>query len=96
MKKAMNSASVNGLGITDIKVYKIKADTLKANVSITFNDVLVVYVKLIEGKNGMFLSWPNHSYKEGKKTKYRDDVYMLDKDFVETVTELVVEAYELA
>lgn len=93
---AKRTESINGLEVTDIKVFKVKADSLKANVAVTFNKCLVVYVKLVEGKNGMFVSWPNHSYKEGKKTKYRDDVYMLQKDFVEGITEMVIEAYEEA
>ena len=98
MKRASN-AEQNGIGVTDIKVYKIKgaiAGSLKANVAVTFNDLLVVYFKLIEGKNGMFISWPNHSYKEGGKTKYRDDVYSLNKDFVDDLTDLIIEAYENA
>ena len=95
MKRASN-AEKNGIGVTDIKVYKIKSDSLKANVAVTFNDLLVVYFKLIEGKNGMFISWPNHSYKEGSKTKYRDDVYSLNKEFVDDLTDLIIEAYENA
>lgn len=93
MERASN-AEMNGIGVTDIKVYKIKSDILKANVAVTFNDLLVVYMKLIEGKNGMFLSWPNHSYKDGGKTKYRDDVFSLNKEFVDDLTDLVIEAYE--
>ena len=90
-------SEVNGVGLTSVKVYKVKgADTLKANVALTFNDVIVIYVKLIEGSKGMFISFPNHSYKDGRKTKYRDDCYMLDKDFLDSITEQVIEAYEEA
>lgn len=87
--------SYKDLTVTGIKVYKIdKGESLKANVALTFNELLVVYVKLIEGKNGCFLSFPNHSYKDGKKTVYRDDVYSLDKDYTEALLEYVMNAYE--
>lgn len=90
-------SEVNGVGLTSIKVYKVKgAGTLKANVALTFNDVIVIYVKLIEGSKGMFVSFPNHSYKEGKKTLYRDDCYLLDKAFLDSITDQVIEAYEEA
>ena len=90
-------SEVNGVGLTSIKVYKVKgAGTLKANIALTFNDLIVIYVKLIEGSKGMFVSFPNHSYKEGKKTLYRDDCYLLDKAFLETITDQVIEAYEEA
>ena len=43
MKRASN-AEKNGIGVTDIKVYKIKgalAGSLKANVAVTFNDLTI-------------------------------------------------------
>lgn len=80
--------------ISNVQVYPINVKNLVANVSICFDDVLVVRCKLIEGKNGMFVSFPNHSYNDNGATKYADDVYIMDKEFVADVTEVVIIAYE--
>ena len=80
--------------ISNVQVYPINVNNLVANVSICFDDVLVVRCKLIEGKNGMFVSFPNHSYTDKGATKYADDVYIMDKEFVADVTDAVIAEYE--
>lgn len=90
----MAKKNVN-IDVTDVRVYPVESDsTLRANVSITINEVLVIWCKLIEGNKGYFLSFPSHSYKSGKETKYKDDVFFLDGDVRDDVTVRVVEEYE--
>lgn len=90
----MAKKNVN-IDVTDVRVYPVESDsTLRANVSITINEVLVIWCKLIEGNKGYFLSFPSHSYKSGKETKYKDDVFFLDGVIRDDVTNRVVEEYE--
>lgn len=90
----MAKKNVN-IDVTDVRVYPVESDsTLRANVSITINEVLVIWCKLIEGNKGYFLSYPSHSYKSGKETKYKDDVFFLDASVREDVTNRVVDEYE--
>ena len=90
----MAKKNVN-IDVTDVRVYPVESDsTLRANVSITINEVLVIWCKLIEGNKGYFLSFPSHSYKSGKETKYKDDVFFLDGDVRNIVTDKVVNEYE--
>ena len=89
----MAKKNVN-IEVTDVRVYEIKSDSsLLANVSVTINDVLVIWCKLIEGKRGYFLSFPSHSYKKGRNTEFKDDVFFLDADVRQMVTDRVVEAF---
>lgn len=90
----MAKKNVN-IDVTDVRVYPVESDsTLCANVSITINEVLVIWCKLIESKKGYFLSFPSHSYKSGKETKYKDDVFFLDGVVRDIVTDRVIEEYE--
>ena len=90
----MAKKNVN-IEVTDVRVFPVESDsTLCANVSITINEVLVIWCKLIESKKGYFLSFPSHSYKSGKETVYKDDVFFLDGTIRGEVTDRVIEEYE--
>ena len=82
--------------ITDVRVYPVEGNTsVKANVSVTIDDAVVIYVKLINGKNGYFLSMPNHSYEdENGERIYKDDVYFLSRDYYDEVLDRIVEKLE--
>lgn len=81
--------------ITDVRVFTVESEKLKANVSITFDEQLVIWVKLVDGKYGLYVNFPCHSY-EGKdgETVYKDDVFPITKDFREDIIDAVIEAYE--
>jgi len=49
-------------------------------------------IKLVEGKNGTFVSFPSKEV-DGK---YYDIAYMMDKDDVDALHEAIIEAYENA
>ena len=76
--------------ITDVKVFKTKSSTLIANANITLDNELVIKVKLIEGKSGKFLSFPNHE----NCGEYYDDVFPITKEFRTELTDAVIDAYE--
>lgn len=83
------------IDVTDVRVFKVKGNSsLLANVSITLNDTIVIWTKLVESNKGdMFVSFPSHSYKDGRKTVYKDDVFCLSEDFKKELTEKVIDAY---
>ena len=84
--------------ISEVRVYPVNSSkvSILANASITIDDAIVIYCKLIESKSGdKFLSLPNHSYedKDGK-TVYKDDVYCLSKEIMLDLLDAVVEEYQ--
>jgi DNA-binding cell septation regulator SpoVG len=84
--------------ISDVRVYPVNSSktSILANASITIDDAIVIYCKLVESKKGeKFLSLPSHSYedKDGK-TVYKDDVYCLSKEIMLDLLDAVVEEYQ--
>ena len=81
--------------VTEVRVFPVGGKSnLLANVGVTINDAIVIYVKLVENKKGdMFLSMPNHSYIDGRKTKYKDDVFFLDADLRDEVLNKIIDEY---
>lgn len=85
------------MNISDVRVYPVNSSkvSILANASITIDDAIVIYCKLIESKSGeKFLSLPNHSYedKDGK-TVYKDDVYCLSKEIMLDLLDAVLAGY---
>ena len=65
--------------------------SLKAFVDVTINgQVLVKGVRLVEGKNGLFVAMPKEKSKDGK---WYESVSLLDKESKQELHEAVIEAY---
>ena len=64
--------SVNGIEVTDVIVfpatrYAEEGSSLKAYVRIILNDNLIINgLRVIEGRNGPFVSFPQREYDDGK------------------------------
>lgn len=68
---------------------------LVANLSIGIEDKIVIRAKLIEWDDGKFLiSFPSHQRSDNNE--FVNDVYTLDRDYNDNLTELAVRAYEKA
>ena len=82
--------------ITSVRVYPVKGTSnIVANASITIDDAIVIYCKVIEGKNGKFLSLPNHSYEnENGERVFKDDVYFLSKEIMNDVLDKILDELE--
>ena len=80
----------------NVKVYPVaNGGTIKANISLCIDDAIVINdFKLIEGKNGMFISMPQRSYLDGKKTVYKDIAYFMDSDLKYEFEEAVFSKYD--
>ena len=66
--------------ITDVRVRLVTKDEgkLKAVASITIDDCFVVHdIKIISGKEGLFISMPNRKTPEGE---YKDIVHPINTD----------------
>ncbi len=81
--------------ITDIRVRLVNNnDKLKAVASITIDDELVVHdIKVINGKDGYFLSMPSRKTDDGK---FKDIVHPIKTEVRESLKEQILAAYEKA
>ena len=81
--------------ITDIRVRLVNNnDKLKAVASITIDDELVVHdIKVINGKDGYFLSIPSRKTDDGK---FKDIVHPIKTEVRESLKEQILAAYEKA
>lgn len=63
----------------------------KGFIDLELDDTLVIKgLTLVEGKEGLFLSFPS---KKGKDGKYYNSVYSLDKEWVELLQDACVKKY---
>lgn len=82
--------------ITDVRIRLVtKEDSkLKAVASITIDECFVVHdIKVIEGKEGFFISMPSKKTPDGE---YRDIVHPINTETREKIIEEVLKAYEVA
>lgn len=80
------------MDITEIKVFPVNEDRLKAYVTITLNDCFVIRdLKIIQGHNGLFVAMPSKKRKDGQ---FRDIAHPLNQETREEVEQLVFKAYE--
>lgn len=80
--------------ISRVSVYKVKGkDKLKAFVSVTLGNVFAVNgIRVVEGKDGLFVAMPNR--KDKRTEKYLDIAHPINNDFRKELVSKVLEAYE--
>jgi stage V sporulation protein G len=78
--------------ITDIRIRRVTTEgKLKAYVTVTFDDCFVVHnVKIIEGKNGVFIAMPSRKTRNGE---YKDIAHPIRPDFRSRLQERILEAF---
>lgn len=84
------------MNITDIRVRLVNNnnDKLKAVASITIDDEIVVHdIKVINGKDGYFLSMPSRKTNEGE---FKDIVHPIKTEVREMLKEKILAEYEKA
>ncbi len=81
--------------ITDVRVRKLtKEGKLKAVVSVTFDNELVVHdIKVIEGEKGLFIAMPSRKSSDGE---YRDVAHPINSATRENLQATILEKYEQA
>jgi len=80
--------------ITEVKVYPVNEEKLKAYVTVTFGDSLVVRdLKIIQGNNRLFVAMPSRRMKDGT---FRDVVHPSNSDMRQQIEKIIFEKYEEA
>ena len=82
--------------ISDVRVRLVKKDEnrLKAVASITIDECFVVHdIKLIDGKEGLFMSMPSRKTPDGE---YKDIVHPINTETREQIRTAILAAYEEA
>jgi stage V sporulation protein G len=79
--------------ITDIRVRKVSGEgKLKAYVTVTFDDCFVIHnVKIIEGKNGVFIAMPSRKTRTGE---YKDVAHPIHPEFRAALQEKILGKYD--
>ncbi len=78
--------------ITDVKVFPVNEDRLKAYVTIVIENCFVVRdLKVIEGNSGLFVAMPSKKRKDGE---FKDIAHPLNQETRETIEKKVFEAYK--
>lgn len=78
--------------VTEVRVFPVSEDKLKAYVTITFDDCFVVRdVKVINGNNGLFVAMPSKKRKDGS---FKDMAHPLNNETRRMIESKVLEAYK--
>ena len=78
--------------ITEIRVFPVEEDKLKAYVTMTLDRCFVIRdIKIIHSGDGYFVSMPSKKRKDGT---YKDVAHPIDKETRAMVEERILEEYE--
>ncbi len=77
--------------ITEVKVFPVNEERLKAYVTITLDDCFIVRdLKIINGNNGYFVAMPSKKRKDGT---FKDIAHPLNSECRDEMEGIVLEAY---
>ncbi|MFK8139131.1 MAG: septation regulator SpoVG [Bdellovibrionales bacterium] len=80
------------MNITEVKVYPVNEDRLKAYVSLTIDDCFIVRdLKVIDGNTGLFVAMPSKKRKDGQ---FKDIAHPLNQETREQIEKAVFDAYQ--
>jgi stage V sporulation protein G len=78
--------------ITEVKVFPVNEERLKAYVSITIDDCFVIRdLKIINGTGGLFVAMPSKKRKDGQ---FKDIAHPLNQETRQAIENAVFTAYE--
>jgi stage V sporulation protein G len=82
------------MDITQVKVFPVEEEKLKAYVSIVLDDCFLVSdLKVIHGPNGLFISMPSKRKKNGE---FKDIAHPLNRETRERMERRILDEYERA
>ena len=84
--------TIDTMDIKVIKIHRLPQDSrVKAFVDLGINDLLLIKgVRIVKGKNGLFVSMP---VEQGKDEKWYERVRCLNQDIRTLISQKVLEAY---
>jgi stage V sporulation protein G len=78
--------------ITEVRVFPVNEEKLKAFVTITIDNCFVIRdLKVINGNNGLFVAMPSKKRKDGT---YRDTAHPVNNETREMIEKKILAAYE--
>lgn len=78
--------------ITEVKVFPVNEERLKAYVTITIDDCFVVRdLKIIKGNEGLFVAMPSKKRKDGQ---FKDIAHPLNQETRSEIENAIFDAYE--
>lgn len=78
--------------VTEVKVFPVNEERLKAYVTITLDDSFVVRdLKIIKGHDGLFVAMPSKKRKDGQ---FKDIAHPLNQETRQMLEEAIFKAYE--
>jgi stage V sporulation protein G len=80
------------MDITDVKIFPVDEEKLKAYVTITLDGCFVVRdLKVIQGSSGLFVAMPAKKRKDGT---YKDIAHPLNTDMRSRMERVILDQYE--
>jgi stage V sporulation protein G len=80
------------MDITDVKIFPVDEEKLKAYVTITLDACFVVHdLKVIQGSAGLFVAMPAKKRKDGT---YKDIAHPLNTDMRARMERVILDQYE--
>ena len=80
--------------VTEVNVFPVNEEKLKAYVTITFDNCFVVRdLKIINGKDGLFVAMPSKKRKDGT---FKDTAHPLNNETRDMIESAVLASYETA
>jgi stage V sporulation protein G len=77
--------------VTEVKVFPVQEERVKAYVAITLDDCFVVRdLKVINGNSGLFVAMPSKKRKDGT---YRDTAHPLNNETRQMIESIVLAEY---
>lgn len=78
--------------VTEVKVFPVNEERLKAYVSVTFDEAFVVRdLKIIQGTTGLFVAMPSKKRKDGQ---FRDIAHPLNQETRDMIEDAIFAEYE--
>ena len=83
--------SMQDMEISDVKIFPVEEDKLKAYVTIVLDNCFVVRdLKIIQGNTGLFVAMPSKKRKDGT---YRDIAHPLNQEMRNTLEQKILKSY---
>ncbi|MEK7379095.1 MAG: septation regulator SpoVG [Candidatus Binatota bacterium] len=78
--------------VTDVRVFPVDEEKLRAYVTITFDHCFVIRdLKIIQGTTGFFVSMPSKKHKDGT---YKDIAHPINNETRRMIEEKIIAEYE--
>ena len=89
----MTPGETDTMEITEVKVFPVNEEKLKAFVSVVFDRCFMVNdIKIINGREGLFISMPSRRKKNGE---FKDVAHPLNNDTRQMLEDRILTEYEL-